>query len=66
MTRFDRDLQAAKTDANEGIEILRERRAELDSIWKKGKEEKNGFRRQCLAQEYTRLEAQYNEISEWV
>lgn len=66
MTRFEKDLAAAKKDGMDGIEILRERRAELDSLWKKGKSEKNGFRRQCIAQEYARLEAQYNEISEWV
>lgn len=66
MTRFEKDLQAAKKDAMDGIEILRERKAELDGLWRKGKAEKNGFRRQCIAQEYARLKAQYEEISEWV
>ena len=66
MTRFEKDLEAAKRDPSEGIEILRERKAELDALWQKGRCEKNGFRRQCIAQEYTRLEAQYREIEEWV
>ena len=66
MTRFEKDLQAAKKDPSEGVAILRERKAELDRLWKQGKAEKNGFRRQCIAQEYTRLEAQYIEIAEWV
>lgn len=66
MTRFERDLQTAKTDLQELDFILRKRRAELDEIWKKGKCEKNGFRRQCLAQEYERLEEQYNILSEYI
>lgn len=66
MTRFEKDLQEAQKDPFQGVVILKERKAELDSLWKKGKAEKNGFRRQCIAQEYTRLEAEYNEISEWV
>ena len=66
MTRFEKDLQEAQKDPFQGVVILRDRKAELDSLWKKGKAEKNGFRRQCIAQEYTRLEAEYNEISEWV
>ena len=46
--------------------ILRDRRAELDSRWKKGKAEKNGFRRTCIAQEYTRLKKKYDELSEYI
>ena len=57
MTRFEKDLQAVKKDPSLGTVILRERKAELDRLWKQGKAEKNGFRRQCIAQEYTRLEA---------
>ncbi len=65
MTRFEKDLEAAKKDAFTAVDILRERKAELDSLWEKGKAEKNGFRRQCIAQEYARLEKQYNEIEKW-
>ena len=66
MTRFEKDLQTAKTDIEELDLILRERRAELDEIWNKGKREKNGFRRQCLAQEYVRLKGQYDTLSEYM
>ena len=66
MTRFEKDLQTAKTDLEELDFILRKRRAELDEIDRKGRCEKNGFRRQCLAQEYARLEAQYNILSEYI
>ena len=66
MTRFEKDLDVAKTDIDELDLILRERKAELDELWEKGKAEKNGFRRECIAQEYARLKAQYNELSEYI
>ena len=66
MTRFEKDLAEARRDGEAGIEILRERKAELDELLRKGKAEKNGFRRECIAQEYARLKAQYDEIGEWV
>ena len=66
MTRFEKDLQTAKTDIDELDFILRDRKAELDRLWEKGKAEKNGFRQTCIAQEYTRLKAQYDELSEYI
>ena len=66
MTRFEKDLATAKTDTEELDLILRDRKAELDRLWEKGKAERNGFRRTCIAQEYTRLEKQYNELSEYI
>ena len=66
MTRFEKDLEAAKKDAFTASTILRERAAELDELWRKGKAEKNGFRRECIAQEYTRLKAQYDELDKWI
>ena len=66
MTRFEKDLQAAKTDIEELDFILRNRRAELDRLWEKGKAEKNGFRQTCIAQEYARLKKQYDELSEYI
>ena len=66
MTRFEKDLQTAKTDIEELDFILRERKAELDRLWEKGKAERNGFRKTCIAQEYTRLKAQYDELSEYI
>ena len=66
MTRFEKHLEIAKTNIDELDIILRERKAELDDLWNKGKAEKNGFRRTCIAQEYTRLEAQYNKLAEYI
>ena len=49
----EKDLKDAQE--GNGIEVLTKRKAELDRLWKEGKACKNGFRRQCIAQEYTRL-----------
>jgi len=62
MTRFERDYK----DAQEGneIEIITKRRAEIVKLTAEGKSCKNGFRRQCLAQEVVRLTAELNKIEE--
>lgn len=60
MTRFEKDLLDAK-NRNE-IEVLSKRKAEPERIEKQGKACKNGFKRQCLAQEYARLKAEYDKI----
>ena len=61
MTRFEKDMTEA-LNGNE-IEVLKRRKAELERLTAEGKSCKNGFRRQCIAQEVTRLTAEYNEIS---
>ena len=61
MTRFEKDMTEA-LNGNE-IEVLKRRKAELERLTAEGKECKNGFRRQCIAQEVARLTAEYNEIS---
>lgn len=60
MTRFEKDLK----DAQEGneIEVLTKRKAELDRLYKEGRSCRNSFRKQCIAQEYTRLKAEYDRI----
>jgi hypothetical protein len=60
MTRFERD----RKDALEGneIEVLKRRKAEIEQLTREGKVCKNGFRRQCIAQEVARLTREYNEI----
>lgn len=60
MTRFERDYN----EMNEGneIEVLKRRKAELEKLYKQGREEKNSFRRQCIAQEYTKLTAEYEKL----
>jgi len=62
MTRFEKDLKDA-LEGNE-IEVLKRRKAEIERLTAEGKACKNGFRRQCLAQEVARLTAEYNAISE--
>lgn len=62
MTKFERDLQDA-LNGNE-IEILKRRKAEIEKLTAEGKACKNGFRRQCIAQEVAKLTAEYNAISE--
>ena len=66
MTRFEKDLIIAKTDADELSIILRERKAELDRLWEEGKKTKNSFRATCIAQEYNRLAAQYEELDQYI
>ena len=60
MTRFEKDLLDAK-NRNE-IEVLSKRKAELERIEKQGKACKNGFKRQCIAQEYERKMAEYEKL----
>ena len=60
MTRFERDVIEIE-EGNE-IEVLKRRKAELDNLYKKGRCEKNSFKRQCIAQEYTRLKAEYDAL----
>lgn len=62
MTRFERDFKAAQ-EGNE-IEILTKMKAELDRLYKEGKACKNSFKKQCIAQEYTKLKAEYDKIDE--
>lgn len=62
MTRFERDYTEAQT-GNE-IEVLTRRKAKIEKLEKEGRACKNGFRRQCIAQELARLTAEYRKISE--
>ena len=60
MTTFERDYK----DAQEGneIEVLKRRKAEIERLVREGKACKNGFRRQCIAQEVIRLQKEYDKI----
>ena len=62
MTRFERDVIEIE-EGNE-IEVLKRRKAELDDLYKKGRCEKNSFKRQCIAQEYKRRLAEYEKLDE--
>ena len=62
MTRFEKDVIEIE-EGNE-IEVLKRRKAELDNLYKKGRCEKNSFKRQCIAQEYKRRLAEYEKLDE--
>lgn len=64
MTRFERDYNSCMN--GEGVVVLKERKAELDRLWKQGRECRNSFRMQCIAQEYGRRLAEYEELCELV
>ena len=66
MTRFEKDLMIARTDIDELMIVLRERKAELEKLWDQGTRERNSFRVKCIAQEYNRLADQYEELSEYM
>ena len=60
MTRFEKDIIEIE-EGNE-IEVRKRRKAELDDLYKKGRCEKNSFKRQCIAQEYKRKLAEYEKL----
>ena len=61
MTAFERDLMdALEYDEKE---VLIRRKAEIERLTKDGKACKNGFRRQCIAQELERLKKEYEAIA---
>lgn len=66
MTRFEREYKEAQQDAGLGIVILMERKEELQEIERKGRAEKNSWRREILAQEYVKLQREYDEIAELI
>lgn len=62
MTKFERDSEEI-TEGNE-IEVMKRRKSEIEKLEKAGRCEKNGFRRTCIAQELTRLKAEYSKLNE--
>jgi hypothetical protein len=62
MTRFEKDYRDA-LEGNE-IEVLKRRKAEIERLTREGKACRNGFRRQCIAQEVARLQEEYRRIDE--
>lgn len=60
MTRFEKDI--IEIEEENEIEVLKRRKAELEDLYKKGRCEKNAFKRQCIAQEYTRKLDEYERL----
>lgn len=59
VTEFETDKATIHTDS---VEIMKRRKAELTRIEREGRTTKNAFRMQCLAHEYSRLKAEYEEL----
>lgn len=64
MNTFDRDL--AEALAGNEIEVFKRRKAEIQHLENEMFRCKNGFRRQCIAQEIERKKAEYNKLDEMV
>lgn len=64
MTRFERD--AKEILEGNAIEVLKRRKAEIESLEKEGRCCKNSFRRTCIAQELARLTKEYNKLDEMI
>ena len=62
MSSFTKDYKEISHNPAAGMPILRARKAELARIEHEGRATKNGFRRQCLAQEWQRLKAEYDQL----
>lgn len=60
MTKFEKDAQEIRK--GNSIEVMKRRKAELEKLEKAGRCEKNGFRRKCIAQDFARLEAEYDKL----
>lgn len=60
MTTFERDYREAQ-QGNE-IEIILRRRAEIQEMTRKARATKNGFIRQCIAQDIDRLTKELTAI----
>ena len=66
MTRFERDYNDIKTGKTDGIEILRERKTEIERLDKKLRECRNNWKAQCIWNELEPLENEYRVLCELV
>lgn len=64
MTIFVRDKKEV-LNGNSTV-VLKERKAELEKLYREGRGCKNSFRRECIAQEYTKLQSEYNELDQLI
>lgn len=64
MTRFEKD--AKEIMEGNSVEVMMRRQAELEEIYRKGRCERNGFRLQCLLQDYRRLQAEYRKLDDMI
>jgi phosphomannomutase len=59
MTRFERDYNDIKTGKTDGIEILRERKAEIDRLDENLRKCRNNWKAQCIWDELTKRKDEY-------
>ena len=64
MTRFEKDIKEIRE--GNSVEVMMRRKAELEEIYRKGRCERNGFRLQCLLQDYRRLQAEYKKLDDMI
>lgn len=64
MTRFEKDVKEIME--GNSVEVMMRRKAELEEIYRKGRCERNGFRLQCLLQDYRRLQAEYKKLDDMI
>lgn len=62
MTRFEKDMAAARSGHER--EVLVRRKSEIEKLTAEGKACKNAFRRLCIAQEVVALTREYRAISD--
>ena len=63
---FERDKAEIKKNAGSGIEILRERKAEIAAVEKRLRETRNGFIAQCCQQQLDKLRKEYKILDEMI
>ena len=63
---FERDKAEIKKNAGSGIEILRERKAEIAVFEKRLRETRNGFIAQCCKQQLEKLRKEYKILDEMI
>lgn len=62
MSSFTKDYQEISNNPSAGMPILQARKVELERIEREVRATKNGFLRQCLAQEWAHLKREYDEL----
>lgn len=65
-TAFERDKAEIKKNAGSGIEILRERKAEIAAVEKRLRETRNGFVAQCCQQQLEKLRNEYRILDDMI
>lgn len=60
--KLERQIAEIRSGKSDGVEELREKKAEIKKVEARMNGSKNGFVRQCCAQELERLEREYKAL----